>query len=128
MQPPIVARTLALGLVLVAVWSCGARNSIEDVEGGGDETDFCEEVILDADAGTVICGDLERCSISGALEDGRSVEITCTTAPDCRLRIDGVETCVCPQDRIDWGNVCPNGAPTCAGWIVDYTRVDYCLN
>lgn len=93
---------------------------------GLDEVD-CTSVIFDRASASQMCGTPAWCEIHGALADGRALKQRCTSE-GCSLFVDGVEACACPRGRLDYANTCYNGFPTCIGWQVDYSQIDYCFD
>lgn len=87
----------------------------------------CAMVSFDFGAPMGVCAVGHGCDISGSLPDGRPMREHCDLQSlACSLFVDEAKVCDCPKDRIDFASACPNGAPTCYGWLVDYSDIAFC--
>lgn len=125
----------ALLLASIPLAACGGKVLIEGSGGGSSATSSTSStgtgclITLDPNAPQYQCavtpGD---CSLGGQLPDGTPVTEECTlvdsTHATCSLYVNQQEQEVCPASRIDWASTCANGVPTCAGWCVDYVKIE----
>jgi hypothetical protein len=115
-------RSHLYALTIACLGGCGGKVVfVDDDKGGAEPAETCESVELDQSLPAEICTIDDRCEIRGRLDDDRTVRLVCDDTPACLLFIEGVETCRCPSERIDWASTCPNGVPTCSGWTLDWT-------
>lgn len=121
------AAIFAFGIVTLTFFGCGANVVFDGEDDGGGQAGLdCENVDYDFDVVARVCAEHDSCTIFGELPDGREARILCGgDPPTCTLSVDNEQVCSCPDERIDWANVCSNGVPTCAGWRIDYTDALY---
>lgn len=124
--PRVTVRTRA-AILLTALTACGGVVIVDGEGAGGSDAIDCEDVSFDFDVVVEDCSTASTCNITGKLPDGRTIRETCLVeTQDCRLFIDDVEQCVCPKERLSFTNTCSNAAPTCNGWTINYSNIEFC--
>ena len=114
-------RLMALVVVLGTFASCAERALPVP------EALDCAAVSFDLTAPSEACETVDRCDLTGTLADGRSVRESCTQG-GCALFVDEVQVCACPPARLDFSQVCADGLPTCAGWLVNWSTIGFCAS
>ena len=119
---------LALGLSLAAAGCLKANYDSNPDDDGDGSTDFCDDASFDMDETALACANGPVCEITGLLPDGRALRESCDGATStCSLYVEGTLTCTCPSDRIDFASTCPNGAPTCSSWKLNWSTAEICI-